>query len=90
MKNYISRTKNRVALVLQLSFVLILLVGRLLSNEIIMLISLAPFIAGVILMLSANRCPCCGEFFRGLYWSKPNAGYCRKCGELIKFDDDDN
>lgn len=87
MKKYISRTKNRVALVLLLSFILLLLVGRLLSNGIIMLISLAPLIVGFILMLSANRCPYCGEFFRGLYWSKPNAGHCRKCGKIIEFDD---
>ena len=90
MKKYISRTNNRVALVLLLSFVFLLLVGCLLSNGIIMLSSLALLISGFILMLSANRCPYCGEYFRGLYWSKSNAGHCRKCGKIIEFDDNVN
>ena len=90
MKKYISRAKNRVALVLLYSFLFLLLVGYILSNRVIMLISVPLFIAGVILMFCTNRCPYCGAYFRGLYWSKPNAGYCRKCGEIMEFDDGDN
>ena len=90
MKKYVSRTKNRMALVLLYSFLAIILVGYFLSNRVIMLISIPLFIAGVILMFSANRCPYCGKFFRGLYWTKPNAGHCVKCGKIIEFDDCEN
>ena len=87
MKKYISRAKNRLAQVLLYSFLFLMLVGYISSNRVIMLISLPSFLAGVMLMFSTNRCPYCGEYFRGLYWSKPNAGYCVKCGKLIEFDD---
>ena len=90
MKKYISRAKNRLALVLLYSFLVILLVSYILSNRVIMLISVPLFIASVILMFSTNRCPYCGEYFRGLYWSKPTAGHCVKCGKVIVFDDFDN
>ena len=89
MKKYISRAKNRLAQVLLYAFLFLMLVGYISSNRVIMLISLPSFLAGVILMFSTNRCPYCGEYFRGLYWSKPNAGYCVKCGKLIEFDDGD-
>ena len=90
MKKHISRAKNRLALVLLYSFLVILLVGYMLSNRVIMLISVPLFIASVILMFSTNRCPYCREHFRGLYWSKPTAGHCVKCGKVIVFDDFDN
>ena len=87
MKRSVSRVKNRVALILLYSFLFLIIAGYILSNRVMMLISLLLLIAGVILMLSANRCPHCGEYFRGLYWSKPNAGHCVKCGKIIEFDD---
>ena len=90
MKKFVSRAKNRISLVLLYSFLFLMLVGYLLSNRVIMLISVPLLIAGVILMFSANRCPYCGKYFRGLYWSKPNAGHCVKCGKVIEFDDCDN
>ena len=34
------------------------------------------------------KCPHCGTHFRGLDPSKPNAGYCRKCGKLMEFDEE--
>ena len=87
MKKYVSRAKNRVATILLFSFACLMFAGFGSSNEILMYASVPPFIACVILMFSTNRCPYCGAFFRGLYWSKPNAGYCAECGELIEFDD---
>ena len=87
MKKYISRAKNRLALVLLYAFLFLILVGYISSNRVIMLISIPVWIAGVIIMFSTNRCPYCGEHFRGLYWSKPNAGHCVKCGKVIVFDD---
>jgi len=89
MKKYISRTKNRTAFVLMAAFMVLVLLGYLLQNGVLMSISLPLLIAATVLMLSANRCPYCGEVFRGLYWSKPNAGYCRKCGKMLEFDDCD-
>ena len=44
-------------------------------------------VIGVVLMLIANRCPHCGNGFRGGSWSKPHAGYCNKCGKLMEYDD---
>ena len=90
MKKYISRAKNRLALVLLYAFLFLMLVGGITSNLVIMLISVPLLIAGVILMFSANHCPHCGAYFRGLYWSKPDAGHCAKCGKVIEFDDCDN
>ena len=90
MKKYISRAKNRLALVLLYAFLFLMLVGGITSNLVIMLISLPLLIAGVILMFSVNHCPHCGTYFRGLYWSKPDAGHCVKCGKVIEFDDYDN
>ena len=90
MKKYISRAKNRLALVLLYAFLFLMLVGGITSNLVIMLISVPLLIAGVILMFSANHCPHCGAYFRGLYWSKPDAGHCVKCGKVIEFDDCDN
>ena len=90
MKKYISRAKNRLALVLLYAFLFLMLVGGITSNLVIMLISVPLLIAGVILMFSANHCPHCGAYFRGLYWSKPDAGHCAKCGKVIEFDDWDN
>ena len=90
MKKYVSRAKNRAALVLLYAFLVFILVGYMLSNRAIMLVSLPLLIAGIVLMFTANRCPYCKAYFRGLYWKKPNAGHCVKCGKLIEFDDCDN
>lgn len=34
------------------------------------------------------KCPHCGTHFRGIDGTKPNAGYCRKCGKLMEFDEE--
>lgn len=34
-----------------------------------------------------NCCPYCGHFFKGLHWSKPDAGLCTYCGKLIQYTD---
>ena len=88
MKKYVSRAKNKVALILLYAFLFLMIVGYVASNLVIMILSVLLLIAGVILMFSANHCPHCGAYFRGLYWSKPNAGHCVKCGKIIEFDDD--
>ena len=50
-------------------------------------LSIACLVIGGILMMIANRCPYCKTMFRGGEWSKPNAGYCNKCGKLMEYDD---
>ena len=89
MKKYVSRTKNRAALILIFAFVVLLFVGYIFQKGRLMLISLLPFAIASALMISTNRCPNCGEYFRGLYWAKSNAGHCKKCGKIIEFDDRD-
>ena len=42
---------------------------------------------GAALRFKADRCPYCGAGFSGGSWSKPNAGYCNKCGKLMEYDD---
>lgn len=87
MKKYVSRKKTRAALILLFTIAVLDVVGVLFSNIPLVLIAMALLIPFAILDLSANRCPHCGAFFRDRYWSKPTAGYCNKCGEVIEFDD---
>ena len=87
MKKYPSRLKNRVALILLGIIAFLMIIGCLCSSRAMMLAAMVLLIPFSVLYLSMNRCPHCGEFFRGLYWSRPNAGHCVKCGELIEFDD---
>ena len=86
MKPTVSRTKNKVLILLMVIFVALLLIGSLLKLGGLMYLSIALLISILILLLS-NRCPYCNEPFRGVYWSKSDAGYCKKCGKLIEFDD---
>ena len=46
----------------------------------------ALLLAGFVLYFSAFRCPHCGAFFRGVPWSGPDAGFCRKCGQKMEYD----
>lgn len=87
MKKYVSRKGSRAALVLLASCIVLVLVGTAQKENLFIFLSLAALIAGSVVMLRTNRCPHCGEVFRGLHWSKPTAGYCNKCGRLIEFDD---
>jgi hypothetical protein len=90
MKKYPSRKKNRVALILLSIIAFLMIIGCLCSSRAMMLAAMVLLIPFSVLYLSMNRCPHCGEFFRGLYWSRPNAGHCVKCGEIITFDDSEN
>ena len=89
MKKRVSRRKNRVALLLLVAFAFVVVTGYLCASGPVMLASLPLLLAGAAVMLTVNRCPNCGEHFRGLYWARENAGYCSRCGELIEFDGED-
>lgn len=90
MKKYPSRLKNRVALILLGIIAFLMIIGCLCSSRAMMLAAMVLLIPFSVLYLSMNRCPHCGEFFRGLYWSRSNAGHCVKCGKIITFDDSEN
>ena len=90
MKKYPSRLKNRVALILLGIIAFLMIIGCLCFSRAMMLAAMVLLIPFSVLYLSMNRCPHCGEFFRGLYWSLPNAGHCVKCGEIITFDDSED
>jgi hypothetical protein len=83
----VSRKKNRLAIVMYGVFLFAMVLGGLVASIPIMLFALLPFAVGTFLYLTGNKCPHCGSAFRGLYWSKPNAGYCNKCGKIIAFDE---
>lgn len=87
MKKYVSRKGNRAAIVLMVSCAVFFFLGKLTNKKTPFLVSIALILAVGVIMLRINRCPYCGEGFRGLYWEKRTAGYCRKCGKLIEFDD---
>jgi len=83
----ISRTGTRIAIISMALFVILLVLGRIIWNAYLMAASILFLTVWFILFLTINRCPHCGEYFRGLYWSEPTAGYCKKCGKLMEFDD---
>lgn len=87
MKKYISRTRSRLTFILIIISVIFAVIGAISENKILIFVAAVLYIADLVLMIVTNQCPYCGEFFRGIYWSKPDAGYCRKCGKLIEFDD---
>lgn len=86
-KRAVSRVRNRLVFCLIIVFLILFLFGFMMRSSVLMSISLAPFVIASILLITTNRCPNCGEGFRGVYWSK-EAGFCRKCGEKIYFDDE--
>ena len=83
----VSRKKNRVAIVMYGVFLFAVILGGLVASIPIMLFGFLPLAVGTFLYLTGNKCPHCGHFFRGLYWSKPDAGHCNKCGKVIAFDE---
>lgn len=89
MKKYVSRKRTRIAIILLVLFTISAFFICITRSSIMFLISMIFFVPAAVLMIRTNRCPYCGEEFRGLYWDKSNAGYCRKCGQLIEFDDRD-
>lgn len=83
----ISRRKSRMAIISMILFVAFLSLGYITFNGYLMIGSLLFLVIWLILFLTTNRCPYCGEHFRGFRWSEPSAGYCRKCGKLMEYDD---
>lgn len=39
------------------------------------------------LIYKTNVCPKCGEHFKGLHWSAPDAGECPNCGTILEYDE---
>lgn len=86
-KRGVSRVRNRLVIGLIIVFLILFLSGAMIQSSLLMSVSLAPFVIASILLITTNRCPNCGEGFRGVYWSK-EAGFCSKCGKKIYFDDE--
>lgn len=88
MKTGVSRKKTRIAIALLAVVAVIILVGILVKQSTVLMIGAIALLADYVLLLSTTRCPNCGEYFFGLYWSKKrDVGLCKKCGEHIQFDD---
>lgn len=87
MKKYLSRKRARQSIQALVFVCIVLLIALPLRSVPLLLICLGLSFACAALMSRANRCPYCGAEFRGCYWSKPDAGYCRKCGKLMEYDD---
>lgn len=83
----VNRKRSRMAIISMVLFVVFLILGRISWNSFFIITSMLFLIVWLILFLTTNRCPYCGQHFEGIYWSKPSAGYCRKCGNLIEYDD---
>ena len=86
MEPKISRSNARSAMRLQ-GIAVVALVGSVLTVKwYIMLIAIVFTFFAAQYADEVCKCPHCGTHFRGLNASKPDAGYCRKCGKLMEFD----
>lgn len=83
----VSRKRNRLCMILLWAVIILLLIGYFIKSPAMMYCSIGILILASVLMLTTNRCPNCGEHFRGIFWSK-EAGFCSKCGKKIYFDDE--
>lgn len=72
-----------------LSFLLMISTFLIFNNGTLSLIfaiaGLILFAFSMVLFFKINRCPYCGRLFKGLHWSKPDAGNCEGCGKLIEY-----
>ena len=86
-----SRTRARIALVLLWISIPLLLFGYIFSVLWLAVPGLI-FMVGVA-VIPNHLCPYCGAFLGkrhfdlGIHWSRPDEGYCRECGSLLKYDD---
>lgn len=86
-KTAVSRTRNKIVLVTFIVTAVLFLLSAILQKTALLELSILLFLAIAVLLLCTNRCPQCGRYFRGVYWSKM-AGSCEKCGARIFFDDE--
>lgn len=88
MEPKISRSKAKFAIRMLRIAVAALLVSLITIKWYIMLIALGFAFFAAQNADSVSKCPYCGTHFRGMDASKPDAGYCRKCGKLMEFDEE--
>jgi hypothetical protein len=86
MGNHVHRTGCRLAVLSLAGCYLCLFLTLIGNTPSLILAAVALVILSAGLQFYFQRCPDCGHFFRGLYWSQEDAGYCRKCGRHITFD----
>ena len=85
MRSHLSRTGVRLAAFFHYIAVPCTLLGLITAPQLLLAAIVLLGIATV-LQLWYQRCPHCGTFFRGTFWSEKDAGYCRKCGQRMTFD----
>ena len=88
MEKRLSRSSERITIVLTVAFVLGVVLVWIFSDSSPYFPTLVMFLIWNIRLIASQSCPCCGKWTqRSLHWSKPDAGYCRHCGKLMEYDD---
>lgn len=82
----ISRKKTRISLTFILVGMIFIILGSLSTSMRLYTIGVVSIVVGIIIFFTVNKCPYCGKYFRGMYWSKKDAGYCKKCGKKLEYD----
>ena len=78
--------KIRIAQWCMICGALLCLLAAVIHSILLWSIAAVLLLTGLLLSLSANRCPYCGEYFRGISFGARDGGFCRKCGRKIEFD----
>ena len=87
----LSRKRARIAIVLLWIGIPISFLGAFTKNLWLLWLGMAVLVAAV--ATPNHLCPHCGKFLETgrweniIHWSKPDEGYCRHCGSLLKYDD---
>ena len=88
MEPKISRKKAKTATRLLWISVAVTFIGLMSRKWYITLIAFVFVVYGAVRVDKVSVCPHCGAYFRGLNPTESNAGYCRKCGKLMEFDEE--
>lgn len=88
MEKRLSRKKERLNIVLTGAVIALGLMGQLIDSPVFAVLFCVVLVIWAFCVIDNRRCPYCGKMGRyGLRWSAPDAGYCRHCGKLLKYDD---
>ena len=88
MEKRLSRRKERRAVVLTALVIVLGLLGKFVGGALLLTLFCVVLVVWFAGVMENRKCPYCGKVTRrGIYWSKPDAGYCWCCGKLMKFDD---
>ena len=88
MEPKISRKQAKQSGVFLTIAIIINLISIMVMNTAFMICALILIFIAAYIWDKTNRCPHCGTHFRGSFAAEPNAGYCRKCGKLMEYDEE--